>query len=186
MIKYFLQAWHRIQNKIKPDRVELAGAGSVERKSSTDEEMDWNELKIWFLKSKIMKQVRKVSYVSLFSNKCHEQTANQPLQSSVHMHISDDWSCLCSIYTVFAYCRVSLSVSFNLTCLFLHQPVASCFPECLLPRDQNVIVSSKVLKHHWCHQWDRAQTAVLGLGLIPWPLDEFFIMIGSQGSTDFK
>lgn len=40
MIKYFLQAWHRIQNKIKPDRVELAGAGSVERKGSTDEEMD--------------------------------------------------------------------------------------------------------------------------------------------------
>lgn len=40
MIKYFLQTWHRIQNKIKPNRVELAGAGSVERKSSTDEEMD--------------------------------------------------------------------------------------------------------------------------------------------------
>lgn len=100
MVESFLRAWHRIQKKIKHQRGWVSGGWLCAEEKQHGRGNELKGTKIWFLKSKILKQVRKRSYFSPFSNKCHEQTANQPLQSSVHMHINDDRGCLCSIYSL--------------------------------------------------------------------------------------
>lgn len=100
MVEYFLQAWHRTQKKIKHERGWVSRGWLYAEKKQHGQGNELKGTEIWFLKSKIMKRVGEKSYFSPFSNKCHEQTANQPLQSSVHMHINDDWGCLCSIHSL--------------------------------------------------------------------------------------